>query len=87
MAFIGNQGFCQALTDTGIIFVGFTMANLQAFGDKTAACQMAVLTQVPIMSGSPEAFAMAMQAAKWIASLTKNCVYPVIFKALMCGGG
>ena len=87
MAFIGNQGFCQALTDTGVDFVRFNMANLQAFGDKTADCQMAIITQVPIMSGSPKAFAMAMQAAEWIASLAKNCDYPVLFKALMCGGG
>ena len=82
-----NQGFCQALTNVGITFVGPTVANLQAFGDKTAARQMAIAAQVPVVAGSPEAFATAAQAAEWIGDSANNCNYPVIVKALMGGGG
>ena len=76
-------GFCQALTDAGITFVRPTVTNLQAFGDKTPGCQMAIVAQVPVVSGSPEAFAMATQAAEWIAAPANNCDYPVIVKTLM----
>ena len=82
-----NQAFAQALTDVGITFVGPTVANLQAFGDKTAARQMALAANVPVVAGSPQAFATAQEAAEWIANPENQCAYPVIVKALMGGGG
>ena len=82
-----NEGFAQALDDAGITFVGPTVKNLQTFGDKTAARNMAIAAKVPVVAGSKEAFASAADAQKWIEDPANNCDYPVIVKALMGGGG
>jgi len=79
-----NQEFAAALDREGIVFVGPTVANLQAFGDKTAARNMAIAAQVPVVAGSGDAFATPDEARTWIA---ENTSYPVIVKALMGGGG
>ena len=82
-----NQGFATALDQAGIVFVGPTVANLQTFGDKTAARNIAMANHVPVVAGSRDAFATSDQAAAWIADPANNCEYPVIVKALMGGGG
>lgn len=82
-----NEGFARALEDAGIAFVGPTVANLQTFGDKTAARNMAIQNNVPVMAGSAEAFATPAEAGAWIADPSNRCDYPVIVKALMGGGG
>lgn len=79
-----NEHFAQALEDKGIIFVGPTVQNLQTFGDKTAARNIAIENNVPVVPGSKDAFADANAARKWIK---ENTEYPVIVKALMGGGG
>jgi pyruvate carboxylase len=82
-----NQAFAQALEDKGVVFVGPTVKNLQTFGDKTTARNMAVANGVPVMPGSDQAFATWQDAEAWVADPTNKCHYPVIVKALMGGGG
>jgi pyruvate carboxylase len=82
-----NEGFASALEKAGITFVGPTVKNLQTFGDKTAARNMAIANKVPVVAGSKEAFASSADARKWILDPSNNCDYPVIVKALMGGGG
>jgi pyruvate carboxylase len=79
-----NQDFCRRLEQAGVVFVGPTVANLQMFGDKTAARTAATRNNVPVVPGSAQAFADAHEAAVWVDN---NCAYPVIVKALMGGGG
>lgn len=82
-----NQQFAQSLEDKGIVFVGPTVHNLQTFGDKTAARNIAIESDVPVVPGSQQAFANADEARTWIADPANKCSYPVIVKALMGGGG
>ena len=82
-----NEKFAAALEKAGIVFVGPTVANLQTFGDKTAARNIAIANQVPVVAGSKEAFATFKEAGEWIADPANKCSYPVIVKALLGGGG
>ena len=82
-----NANFAQALQDSNIVFVGPTVQNLQTFGDKTSARNIAVQAQVPVLPGSKQAFATFQEASQWISDPNNNCNYPVIVKALMGGGG
>lgn len=82
-----NQEFAAALEREGIVFVGPTVANLQTFGDKTAARNMAISNNVPVVPGSEDAFATVQDMRDWIADPANKCSYPVIVKALMGGGG
>jgi pyruvate carboxylase len=82
-----NETFAKKLDNAGIIFVGPTVQNLQAFGDKTAARNMAIACNVPVVAGSHDAFATAKEASAWINDPANQCDYPVIVKALMGGGG
>ena len=82
-----NEGFASALEQNGIVFVGPTVQNLQTFGDKTAARNVAIANKVPVVAGSKEAFATPQEAGAWISDPANNCDYPVIVKALMGGGG
>lgn len=82
-----NEGFAKALEEKGIVFVGPTVKNLQTFGDKTTARNMAIANGVPVVAGSKEAFASSEDAGIWISDPVNQCEYPVIVKALMGGGG
>mmetsp|Transcript_13239 Transcript_13239/g.18596 ORF Transcript_13239/g.18596 Transcript_13239/m.18596 type:complete len:1248 (+) Transcript_13239:42-3785(+) len=82
-----NENFAQALKDNGVTFIGPTVENLNSFGDKTTAREMAIKAGVPVIGGSDEAFASAADAKKWIEDPANNCEYPVIVKAAMGGGG
>lgn len=82
-----NEHFAKSLEEKGIVFVGPTVLNLQTFGDKTSARNIAIANGVPVVPGSKEAFADANEARAWIADPANKCDYPVIVKALMGGGG
>jgi len=82
-----NMTFAKKLRENGIIFVGPTVENLDHFGNKATARNMAIAANVPVVAGSEEAFETVKQAREWIADPTNNCSYPVIAKALMGGGG
>ncbi|KAF1790113.1 Pre-ATP-grasp domain [Phytophthora cactorum] len=66
-----NVGFAEQCAKNGIKFVGPTPENLQRFGDKTAAREIAIEQKVP-------------EARAFIDS---GVGYPVIIKASMGGGG
>ena len=82
-----NEKFAAALDDAGIVFVGPTVQNLKVFGDKTAARNIAIANNIPVVPGSEDVFAPPQEAAKWIDEPANGCSYPVIIKALMGGGG
>jgi pyruvate carboxylase len=82
-----NEKFAAALEQKGVVFVGPTVKNLQVFGDKTAARNIAIKNGVPVVAGSKEAFKNVEEARQWIADPANKCEYPVIIKALMGGGG
>jgi pyruvate carboxylase len=75
-----NPKFAKALEDAGIVFVGPTVKNLETFGDKTAARNIAIANNVPVVPGSKEAFATVDEAREWIHNPSNNCPYPVIVK-------
>ncbi len=79
-----NEKFAAALERNGIKFVGPTAENLRQFGDKTAAKELAIAMQVPVIAGSDDAFPSWVEARDWIK---ENTTYPVIVKAAMGGGG
>jgi pyruvate carboxylase len=79
--------FAKKLKENGVVFVGPTVENLDHFGNKATARNMAVAANVPVVPGSEQAFATVQQAREWIADPANRCSYPVIVKALMGGGG
>ena len=82
-----NTDFARKLRENGVSFVGPTVENLDNFGNKATARNMAVAANVPVVAGSEEAFETIKQAREWIADPANKCSYPVIVKALMGGGG
>lgn len=82
-----NKNFASALEKEGITFIGPTVANLDAFGDKTMAREIAIANNVPVVPGSDDAFSTAAEARAYIENPANNCSYPVIVKAAMGGGG
>ena len=79
--------FATKLRDNGVVFVGPTADNLDHFGNKATARNMAMAANVSVVAGSEEAFETVKQAREWISDPNNNCPYPVIVKALMGGGG
>lgn len=82
-----NQKFASSLERAGITFIGPTVGNLNTFGDKTSARELAIQMKVPVVPGSEDAFATVQDARDYIENPANNCSYPVIVKAAMGGGG
>ena len=82
-----NQKFASALERAGVTFIGPTVGNLNQFGDKTSARELAIKAQVPVVPGSDDAFATIQAAKEYIEDPVNKCGYPVIVKAAMGGGG
>ncbi len=78
-----NADFAQACADADITFVGPTPAMLRAFGDKTAARNIARKAGVPILPGTEHG--MTDPAA--IKKESRQIGYPLIIKASFGGGG
>lgn len=81
-----NAGFAEKLEAAGVKFVGPTVDNLNTFGDKVSAKNLAIRASVPIILGSDDAFSTPSEASEWVAS-NPALTYPVIVKAAMGGGG
>ncbi|KAJ0397334.1 hypothetical protein P43SY_009284 [Pythium insidiosum] len=79
-----NVGFARECAKNGIIFVGPTPDNLSRFGDKTAAREMAIANNVPVVPGTDGPVSSLDEARAFIDS---GVGYPVIIKASMGGGG
>ncbi|POM80328.1 Pyruvate carboxylase, partial [Phytophthora palmivora] len=79
-----NVGFAEQCAKNGIKFVGPTPENLQRFGDKTAAREIAIEQKVPVVPGTDGPVNTLEEARAFIDS---GVGYPVIIKASMGGGG
>jgi urea carboxylase len=77
-----NIGFAQRLAEAGITFIGPTPANIEAFGLKHTARELAKSSGVPLLPGTDllASAAEALTAAEAIG-------YPVMLKSTAGGGG
>ncbi len=78
-----NAEFAQACAVNGITFIGPTPELLHAFGDKTAAKQLARQSRVPTLPGTEHGIADIAE----VKAAAKRIGYPVIIKASFGGGG
>mmetsp|Transcript_7009 Transcript_7009/g.17433 ORF Transcript_7009/g.17433 Transcript_7009/m.17433 type:complete len:1180 (+) Transcript_7009:186-3725(+) len=80
-----NTGFALELQKNNIAFVGPTAEQLQMFGDKTSARELAIKCNVPVVAGTPGPISTYEDAKIFIEE--GGVGYPVIIKASMGGGG
>ncbi len=78
-----NAAFAQLCLDHGLKFIGPSVANITAMGEKTNARRIARDAGVPMLPGSVEVAANAAAAA----AEAEKIGYPVILKAAAGGGG
>jgi acetyl-CoA carboxylase biotin carboxylase subunit len=75
--------FARALLANGITFIGPTVENIEAMGDKLAARDLMVKAGVPVVPGSPGAIIDVADAER----VSEEIGFPVIIKASAGGGG
>ncbi len=77
-----NAGFARACEAAGVAWIGPTPENLEAFGRKDSARDLALATGVPLLAGSDALrdLAHAMEVADEVG-------YPVMLKSRSGGGG
>ncbi|MDA1081848.1 MAG: acetyl-CoA carboxylase biotin carboxylase subunit [Gemmatimonadetes bacterium] len=78
-----REWFARAVHDAGLVWIGPPAAAIAALGSKTAARQLAVAHDVPVVPGTTETIA-TVEAAKSIAA---EFGFPVLLKAAAGGGG
>jgi acetyl-CoA carboxylase, biotin carboxylase subunit len=78
-----REWFARAVADAGLTWIGPPADAIAALGSKTAARQLAMANDVPVVPGTTEALSGAREA-KQVAS---RFGYPVLFKAAAGGGG
>ncbi|HEX8851808.1 MAG TPA: acetyl-CoA carboxylase biotin carboxylase subunit, partial [Gemmatimonadaceae bacterium] len=78
-----REWFARAVRDAGLVFVGPPAEAIAATGSKTAARQLAIAADVPVVPGTTEALRDAAEAAE----IAKRYGYPVLLKAAAGGGG
>jgi len=78
-----NADFAQLCEDSGIKFIGPTPKQLASMGDKTAARQMAINANVPVLPGTEDAIEGKDEAME----IAKEIGFPLIIKAAHGGGG
>lgn len=78
-----RSDFAQAVTESGIRFIGPSPKVVQQMGDKVAARQAAIDSGVPIVPGTPGPVTTSDEAIEFCL---KHGL-PVIFKAAYGGGG
>ena len=80
-----NPNFARACTENGIVFVGPTIEQLNTFGDKTKARELAIKHGVPVVPGTDGPVSTYEDAKREIEGMEVG--YPVIIKAAHGGGG
>lgn len=75
--------FAQACADAGITFVGPSVQNLETFGDKTKARELAIKADVSVTPGTTEPLTTADAAVAFV----EEHGLPIIIKAAKGGGG
>lgn len=78
-----NTTFCRACEEAGITFIGPTVANIEAMGDKLSAKALMKAANVPTVPGSDGGVETVEEAQKVISKIG----LPVIIKATAGGGG
>lgn len=78
-----NADFARAVADMGLTFIGPTPEAIAMLGDKTAARDLAIRSDVPISPGSDGAVATFNEAR----AVVDRIGFPVIIKAAAGGGG
>jgi urea carboxylase len=77
-----NIGFAQRLAEAGITFIGPTPANIEVFGLKHTARELAQASGVPLLPGT----GLLRNAAEALAA-AETIGYPVMLKSTAGGGG
>jgi acetyl-CoA carboxylase, biotin carboxylase subunit len=75
--------FAKAVKAAGLVFIGPTVENILAMGDKLASRDLMKKANVPVVPGSKEAIKDLADAEKVAAQIG----YPVMIKASAGGGG
>jgi acetyl-CoA carboxylase biotin carboxylase subunit len=78
-----REWFARAVRDAGLIWIGPPAEAIAAMGSKTAARQLAMAHDVPIVPGTTEPLTDATEAA----AIAARFGYPVLLKAAAGGGG
>ncbi|MEN0057808.1 MAG: acetyl-CoA carboxylase biotin carboxylase subunit [Bdellovibrio sp.] len=78
-----NTHFAKACGDAGITFIGPTVANIEAMGDKLSAKALMKKAGVPTVPGSDGGVETAEQAR----TIAEKIGFPIIIKASAGGGG
>ena len=77
-----NIGFAQRLAEAGITFIGPTPANIEAFGLKHMARELAKSSGVPLLPGTN-----LLSSADEALTAADTVGYPVMLKSTAGGGG
>ncbi|MGH7616884.1 MAG: acetyl-CoA carboxylase biotin carboxylase subunit [Gemmatimonadaceae bacterium] len=78
-----REWFSRSVRDAGLAFIGPPPEAIAAMGSKTAARQLAVKANVPVVPGTTEPLADAKEARE----VAERFGYPVLLKAAAGGGG
>jgi acetyl-CoA carboxylase biotin carboxylase subunit len=78
-----REWFARLVRDAGLVFVGPPPEAIAALGSKTAARQLAIAADVPVVPGTTEVLRDASDAA----TVAREIGYPVLLKAAAGGGG
>lgn len=79
-----NAAFAEAVTESGLVFIGPTAQNIRQMGDKVEAKKQMLLAGVPCVPGSKGALP---ETETEVLALAEEIGYPVIIKAASGGGG
>eukprot|EP00126_Sphaerothecum_destruens_P000010 Sdes_comp10015_c0_seq1m1598 len=75
--------FAKAVNDAGIVFIGPKPTVVHQMGNKTAARNMAIANQVPVIPGTAE----GVTTFEEVKEFCREHGFPVILKAAYGGGG
>lgn len=78
-----NATFAKRCEEEGIVFIGPTAEQIQMFGDKVVAREMAVKAGIPVIPGTPEPIDSLQEAIIF----GNEHGYPIMIKAASGGGG
>ncbi len=78
-----NARFAQAVSESGLTFIGPTPDNITKMGDKSLAKQTMRAAKIPVIPGSEKDVKTVAEAKK----LASEFGYPVLLKAASGGGG
>jgi acetyl-CoA carboxylase biotin carboxylase subunit len=78
-----REWFARSVRDAGLVFIGPPAEAIAAMGSKTAARQLALKANVPVVPGTTESLKDAAEGH----TIAERFGYPVLLKAAAGGGG